>query len=949
VTRRLGALLWLVLCAWAVGPASAAVHQCVTGGSIAAPLDFAAPQTWSPPVVPDASSDLRLDGACAVRCNAGECHARTLEATHPGASIEIAPGATLVLAGCDDASAYDVSTSPCGAENGARFAPQGAIVHDSSLDGDVFVRGAAFPSDPKRLRLVLAQAIDAAPGDWLQIRSGPSRSHVFRVIEVALAGCPNDPASCRIDVALHDPAMEFGQNAQTAGYPTGIGYLPPGTVRIAAPDQPGYAENELDRCVELCTARAGGACLDSAALGRNHAFAGWMLGASDAALDPANPAVMGGRALIVETRNGVAETIGGGGGQVDRVCFAEPMPAAWVPATGWVDGAAVVWPGFWPGDDWLLFRPATVRYAGAEGDGGLGFHGACVDADFAYFDGWAKLATREGTPACQRPYQDTVIVSWARGIAGETMHQQSACNGHSLDLLLYDALAGDRVAIVDTRTAIDGSNVCYAGLDPAIDSGFHGLALAGTRFDPVEPPAEWLIRYAGDDGAFIDTDGLGPITLRFPRWTWWWNDTGLSTEVLDFLAADPGQTVALEDARIVMYANSPGCKGALDDPTQQVAYDIDGLLYVDPGHFGPIVGLGASTGHVLDGVLAFGNPTTSCAAMRGGRIRRSWLNGWSRLVEYQVREVDRVRFAARGTTASGAIFGWLPEGQSVTLREFVLTGLPGISLINPVCGAGCDLTMENGFAAWTAPYSHGVANFYSTATVNLVAPLERLLFSNSRLLSCSTGWGESGVDIGRNLLHLAPSGVAINNPTTCPLAAPQKLVTTTGFAPRLPFRADLEDERFGPTARVGLPEDATIAIEAGLTSGFAIPAEPCANGVDDDWDGAVDLADLGCSDEVDASERTALWACDDGLDNDGDGLADAGFDPGCPRGASMPENPACDDGLDNDGDGFVDFADPQCSPANPYAEHASACGLGFEVGGLALLLWRRVRTRRRAR
>jgi hypothetical protein len=504
--RRLGALLWLLSFAWGVSPAQAIVRQCVAGGTIAAPLDFSDPSTWSPAGVPDATTDLQLAQPCAVRCTSSSCAAHTLKGTNAAASFEVAPGAALVLSGCDTASAYAQSTYQCGAENGFRFAPQGAVVHDSLVEGDAILRGSSLPAQPDHLRFALANAIDVAVGDWLQIRSGPSRSQVYRVVGLDLSGCPANPASCWFEVALHDPSMEFGQNPQTVGYATGVGYLAPGTMRIAAPDQPGYAANDLAHCVEICTSRLAGNCIDATTLARDESYVGWYLGASDASLDPASAAVMSRRALIVESHNFSPETIGGAG-QVDRVCFADPIPPEWVPATGYAERSAVVWPGFWPGDAWVLFRPATVRYAGAEGDGGLGFHGACVDADFAYFDGWAKIATRDGTPACQQPYQDTVIVSWAHGLPGVPVDQQSACNGHSLDVIGYGALSGDRVALVDTRTHINASGSCYAGLDPAPDSGFHGLALANSVFDPLAPPAEWLVRYAGDDGIYIGAAG----------------------------------------------------------------------------------------------------------------------------------------------------------------------------------------------------------------------------------------------------------------------------------------------------------------------------------------------------------------------------------------------------------------------------------------------------------
>jgi hypothetical protein len=82
-------------------------------------------------------------------------------------------------------------------------------------------------------------------------------------------------------------------------------------------------------------------------------------------------------------------------------------------------------------------------------------------------------------------------------------------------------------------------------------------------------------------------------------------------------------------------------------------------------------------------------------------------------------------------------------------------------------------------------------------------------------------------------------------------------------------------------------------------------------------------------------------ACDNGIDDDGDGLYDAD-DPGCFDADSLLEDPQCDDGLDNDLDGRTDWdggpgggtADPQCN--QPYKnKEKSGCGLGFE---LALLL-----------
>ena len=64
-------------------------------------------------------------------------------------------------------------------------------------------------------------------------------------------------------------------------------------------------------------------------------------------------------------------------------------------------------------------------------------------------------------------------------------------------------------------------------------------------------------------------------------------------------------------------------------------------------------------------------------------------------------------------------------------------------------------------------------------------------------------------------------------------------------------------------------------------------------------------------------------ACEDGIDNDNDGLTDFPDDPGCDSADDNDEfnEPAplfaCEDGIDNDNDGFIDFPDdPGCNSAD---------------------------------
>jgi hypothetical protein len=148
--------------------------------------------------------------------------------------------------------------------------------------------------------------------------------------------------------------------------------------------------------------------------------------------------------------------------------------------------------------------------------------------------------------------------------------------------------------------------------------------------------------------------------------------------------------------------------------------------------------------------------------------------------------------------------------------------------------------------------------------------------------------------------------------------------------------------------RAALSATAPGIVDA-LAAGDALAAS-CANGLDDDGDGAVDLDDVGCDDPADASERSVALACDDGLDDDGDGLVDLD-DPGCASPGWPFEDPLCDNDLDDDLDGTIDadgldlngdldFDDPGEAPPDPECggdafrnreADAPGCGLGPEL------------------
>lgn len=110
----------------------------------------------------------------------------------------------------------------------------------------------------------------------------------------------------------------------------------------------------------------------------------------------------------------------------------------------------------------------------------------------------------------------------------------------------------------------------------------------------------------------------------------------------------------------------------------------------------------------------------------------------------------------------------------------------------------------------------------------------------------------------------------------------------------------------------------------------------CSDGIDNDGDGFIDMADPGCTGASDIDEGNnvpvpvpvVLPQCSDGVDNDGDGLVDLN-DLGCENNPQKnnefnatpvpptPVTPECMDGIDNDRDGLVDLFDPGCAQ-NPY-------------------------------
>jgi hypothetical protein len=86
--------------------------------------------------------------------------------------------------------------------------------------------------------------------------------------------------------------------------------------------------------------------------------------------------------------------------------------------------------------------------------------------------------------------------------------------------------------------------------------------------------------------------------------------------------------------------------------------------------------------------------------------------------------------------------------------------------------------------------------------------------------------------------------------------------------------------------------------------------------------------------------------CNDGLDDDGDGLTDYPDDPGCTDAFDVDERGAsfeCDNGLDDDGDGLIDFPDDDgcLHPTNPIEAPEPGMTTMLGVGVIALCAFRK--------
>lgn len=111
----------------------------------------------------------------------------------------------------------------------------------------------------------------------------------------------------------------------------------------------------------------------------------------------------------------------------------------------------------------------------------------------------------------------------------------------------------------------------------------------------------------------------------------------------------------------------------------------------------------------------------------------------------------------------------------------------------------------------------------------------------------------------------------------------------------------------------GNVEPIELLVQPSWPVGVEVMQPECGDGIDNDLDGMVDIADTFC---VSALDRNESPECSDGVDNDGDGLTDFGQDPQC----LTPET-------DKEASGCANSISPISGPSTPFVLTLTLVGL----------------------
>ena len=296
----------------------------------------------------------------------------------------------------------------------------------------------------------------------------------------------------------------------------------------------------------------------------------------------------------------------------------------------------------------------------------------------------------------------------------------------------------------------------------------------------------------------------------------------------------------------------------------------------------------------------------------------------------ECQDPSQLPYSCTHVVAGGAIGGIIASAAvDEQRRRIYFSTAPGLAVFTPQRPTMHALDMDSGAVVWDNGNAAGIRNDASYAPTTAIPGVA---FTGSIFAPQLRGW-DTVTDTG----PLRYAGFVSDVLLTNAIASAATVVDGTVLVGT------------GIGARSGDPHDVgdSVSREPRTLVALCVPGTKgcgaCQNGIDDDRDNVADWPnDPGCASAADDSEKSADFACDDGIDNDGDGEIDM-IDAGCPFPIATVERTQCDDGLDNNGDGDVDFDDPNCSRAWPYWEVTPECGFGAELALVFPLLglWRR--------
>jgi len=518
------------------------------------------------------------------------------------------------------------------------------------------------------------------------------------------------------------------------------------------------------------------------------------------------------------------------------------------------------------------------------------------------------------------PVDDELLVEYLPGEAPDGMSLAlEAAGAISARAFLPQGLALSSHPLADWRHVIlapgtdDDAAMAEIAADPSVESvipNVWGEALV-TPNDP-QFPSQWSLHNTGQTGGTPDADVDGPEG---------WDSQTLAAPVV-IAITDTGIDYTHPDLAGNMWNNPGEVPGnGVDDDGNGIVDDVFGADFfngdADPfddsfsGHGTHVAGTAGAVGNNGVGVTGVAWDVQLMAV--------KWISGGSFGVGTCAGAIDAVVYSIlEGADVINA--SWrMPD--CATLEDAIdLAGSQGILF---VAAAGNFLSDNDVFPM--EPATFPLLNILAVAATD-----------DDDQLAWFSNFGDETVEIaapGMNILSTLPGGgYGLLSGTS--MAAPHVSGVAALILARHPEITIQELKTSIVLGGNSLPSLAGLVLERRR----------------------LNLARALNSSDTWAGSTATHWTCDDGVDNDGDGLTDFPEDPGCaapfdPADPFAEEDPACDDGLDNDGDGRIDFPDdPNCGSASDdrEARPGGSCGIGFELALVLLPLMglRRLRRRR---